>query len=159
LIDQLEREKELQESVSQSARDRLENMQIAIEDLKNENRRLKEKYDGAEDELRATKCEVKELTKNSEQIKIEAKCNADRLVQEKLELMETNTRDKAQFQTELLKRVDEIQSLSCRRSWDICRKHSRETNSILNWRNAPLTIALPKSGTNREPSTITMLKS
>jgi len=112
LIDQLEREKELQESVSQSARDRLENMQIAIEDLKNENRRLKEKYDGAEDELRATKCEVKELTKNSEQIKIEAKCNADRLIQEKLELMETNTRDKAQFQTELLKRVDEIQSLS-----------------------------------------------
>ena len=108
----MEREKELQESVSQSARDRLEHMQDAIEGLKSDNRKLKEKCDGQEDELRETKAEVKELAKKAEQTKSEARANLDRLAQEKLELSEANTREKVQFQAELLKRVDEIQSLS-----------------------------------------------
>jgi len=112
LIDQLEREKELQESVSQSARDRMEHMRLAIEDLKNENRKLKERCDSQLDQINASKGEITEINHRAETMKLDFQAKEERLLKEKLEVIESNTQEKAQYQAELLRRVEEMQTLS-----------------------------------------------
>ena len=112
MIDQLEREKELQESVSQSARGRMENMRMAIEELKSENRKLKERCDLQEDELKASKSEFAEVNRRTEALKLDYKASEEKLLKEKLEVIEVNTQEKAQYQAELLRRVEEIQTIS-----------------------------------------------
>ena len=112
MIDQLEREKELQESVSQSARDRMEHMRLAIEDLKNENRRLKEQCDSQLDQINASKSEITEMNHRTETMKLDYQAKEERLLKEKLEVIESNTQEKAQYQAELLRRVEEMQTLS-----------------------------------------------
>ena len=82
----------MQESANQSARDRLDHMRLAVEDLKCENRKLKAKSDGYEDELRASKSELKDLNKKFDSFKVECKNEEERLKQEKIEVIETNTR-------------------------------------------------------------------
>jgi len=112
LIDQLEREKELQESVSQSARDRMEHMRLAIEDLKNENRKLKEKCDSQLDQINGCRSEITEINHRAETMKLDFQAKEERLLKEKMEVIESNTQEKAQYQSELLRRVEEMQTLS-----------------------------------------------
>jgi len=112
LIDQLEREKELQENVSQSARDRMEHMRAAIEDLKSENRKLKECFDSQSDELKASESVMKELSTKLENTRKEGKLREETMVSERLAVVEENTREKAQYQAELLRRVEDIQTIT-----------------------------------------------
>lgn len=112
MIDQLEREKELQESVSQSARDRMEHMRFSIEDLKNKNINLKEKCDSQLDQINASKSEITEMNHLMETMKLDYQAKEERLLKEKLELTESSTQEKAQYQAELLRRVEEMQTLS-----------------------------------------------
>ena len=112
MIDQLEREKELQESVSQSARDRMEHMRLAIEDLKSENRKLKEKCDSQLDQINDSRNEITEINHRAETMKLDFQAKEEKLLKEKMEAIESNTQEKAQYQAELLRRVEEMQTLS-----------------------------------------------
>lgn len=112
LIDQLEREKELHTNLSETTRDRLDQMRMTIEDLKGENRYLRGKTEEYEEQIKSLKQEMKDLVKSHEVAKSEFKAKEQEMVLQKNEMMQVNTREKRECQTELLKRVDEIQSLN-----------------------------------------------
>ena len=69
MLDQLDREKELHETLTETTRDRLEQMKIVLEDRKSEVHTLKKKVETSDKEAYDAKCKVDELEKRIESMK------------------------------------------------------------------------------------------
>ena len=97
MIEQLEQEKELHENMTETTRDRIEQMKLAIEEIKKENKLLREMKENHVTEINSAKQRIVKLEENCEVLRCEKKGLSEKHAIEISDMLDDFSKGKKQW--------------------------------------------------------------